>query len=154
MKKDAYLSDCKKHRYWLLREWDDSKPKILFIGLNPSYANETIDDRTITRLISFSRDFWGYGGFYIANLFSLITPFPEVLFKDQQPVGPKNDTTIQHLFTLTEKTIIMWGNGGAHLKRDIEILPLISTPWCFGKTVSNHPKHPLYLPYSTQLIPF
>ena len=44
-------------------------PLILFIGLNPSTADETKNDPTIRRCINFAKD-WGYGGVMIANLFA------------------------------------------------------------------------------------
>jgi hypothetical protein len=40
----AKFSIDKKHRYELSRHWDLSKSDILFIMLNPSIANEDIDD--------------------------------------------------------------------------------------------------------------
>ena len=70
MKKDAILSDCKKYRYSLSRTWDESKPLIGFIGLNPSTADDVIDDPTITRCINFAKS-WGGGGLYMGNLFLL-----------------------------------------------------------------------------------
>lgn len=48
MQKEATISDDQIYRYKLSRTWDSTKPTILFIGLNPSIANETIDDPTIT----------------------------------------------------------------------------------------------------------
>jgi Uncharacterized protein conserved in bacteria len=52
----AKFSIDKKHRYELSRHWDLSKSDILFIMLNPSIANEDIDDPTIKRLISFTEN--------------------------------------------------------------------------------------------------
>ena len=74
----AKLSDNKKHRYSLKRIWDKDKPKVLFIMLNPSLADNYKDDPTIRRLIKFAKLF-GYGGFYVGNLFSYITPYPKEL---------------------------------------------------------------------------
>ena len=51
----AKSSIDKKHRYELSRHWDLSKSDILFIMLNPSIANENIDDPTIKRLINFTK---------------------------------------------------------------------------------------------------
>ncbi len=68
MRTDAKLSDCRIYRYALWRIWDDAKPLVMFIGLNPSTADETEDDPTIRRCISFAQN-WGYGGLYMANLF-------------------------------------------------------------------------------------
>lgn len=60
----AKMSPEKDYRYALWRVWDDSKA--MFIGLNPSTANETENDPTIRRVIRFARD-WGNG-----DLFKLI----------------------------------------------------------------------------------
>ena len=48
----AELSECRTYRYVLWRIWDNSKPKIMFIGLNPSTADENTDDNTITRTVA------------------------------------------------------------------------------------------------------
>ena len=82
IKRHALLSKDKKYRYSLKRIWDKDKPKVLFIMLNPSLADNYKDDPTIRRLIKFAK-LYGYGGFYVGNLFSYITPYPsELLDKD------------------------------------------------------------------------
>ena len=43
MKNTAKLSECRKYRYALWRTWDDSKPYVMFVGLNPSTADENTD---------------------------------------------------------------------------------------------------------------
>lgn len=42
MLKEALLSDDRRYRYVLSRTWDEAKPTVLFIGLNPSTADEKI----------------------------------------------------------------------------------------------------------------
>lgn len=71
MKKNAILSDDRKYRYVLSRNWDETKPTVLFIGLNPSIADESEDDPTIRRCINFAKD-WGYGGILMTNLLSFV----------------------------------------------------------------------------------
>ena len=61
MKKDAVLSEDRKYRYLLSRNWDDTKPTALFIGLNPSTADEKEDDPTINKCISYAKS-WGNPG--------------------------------------------------------------------------------------------
>ena len=56
MKTNAIFSECRKYRYALCRIWDDSKPYAMFIGLNPSTADETEDDPTIRRCINYAKD--------------------------------------------------------------------------------------------------
>ena len=58
MKKDAILSEDRKYRYVLSRIWDESKPLVVIIGLNPSTADEKDDDNTIKKCINFSKN-WG-----------------------------------------------------------------------------------------------
>ena len=43
MNKGAEFSPCKKYRYKLWRIWDDTLPLVMFIGLNPSTADEIND---------------------------------------------------------------------------------------------------------------
>src|SRR5947209_6307215 len=82
----AVFSEDRKYRYVLWRIWDTNKDIIQFIGLNPSTANEMHDDNTIGRIKNFTHD-WGYGGFYMTNLFGLVTPYPEDLKTCKNPVG-------------------------------------------------------------------
>ena len=49
LKTDAKFSACRKYRYALWRNWDESKPSAMIIGLNPSTADENENDPTITR---------------------------------------------------------------------------------------------------------
>lgn len=55
----AIFSDDRRCRFSLFRVWDETKLNIMFIGLNPSTANEIVNDPTIRRVISFASS-WGY----------------------------------------------------------------------------------------------
>ena len=67
-----------KNRYQLWRIWNNNKPLILFILLNPSTADDKNDDKTVKKLIGFTKKY-DYGGFYIGNLFSYISPSPQII---------------------------------------------------------------------------
>jgi hypothetical protein len=67
-----------KRRYQLWRLWDKQKPLLLYILLNPSHANEKTNDRTVLKLIGFSKR-KGYGGFYLGNIQTYISPKPAAL---------------------------------------------------------------------------
>ena len=56
----------------------------MFIGLNPSTANEITNDPTIRRVQRFAFD-WGYGGVYMMNLFAYITAYPKELEHAESP---------------------------------------------------------------------
>lgn len=55
MKKGAELSLDRIYRYALYRTWDESLPKVMFVGLNPSTADEFSDDPTIRRCLNFQK---------------------------------------------------------------------------------------------------
>jgi len=145
----AKFSIDKKHRYELSRHWDLSKSDILFIMLNPSIANEDIDDPTIKRLISFTREF-KYGGFFVANLFTYITPYSKTL---DTSIGltKLNLKTIKNLVNKVDEVIYAWGNS---IKEPQELKNLVKNPKCFGKNLNGTPKHPLYLSSNSKLIKF
>ena len=69
LKTGAIFSRCKNYRYALWRNWDDLKPDVMIIGLNPSTADEKENDPTIVRCIKFAKS-WGYGGVCVTNLFA------------------------------------------------------------------------------------
>lgn len=70
MKKGAIFSHDRKHRFLLWRKWS-KKPKVLYIGINPSIGNAKREDVTLHKLIKLTKHN-GYGGFYIANLHSKV----------------------------------------------------------------------------------
>ena len=74
----AVFSECGKYRYALWRIWDESKPAVMFIGLNPSTADEKESDPTITKVISFAKS-WGFGAVYMCNSFPYISTNPDEL---------------------------------------------------------------------------
>jgi hypothetical protein len=145
----AKFSKDKKHRYELSRHWDLSKSDILFIMLNPSIANENIDDPTIKRLINFTKKF-NYGGFFVANLFTYITPYSKTL-DTSSGLTKLNLKTIKNFVNKAEEVVYAWGNS---IKEPEELKNLVENPKCFGRNLNGTPKHPLYLPSNSKLIKF
>lgn len=137
-------------RYQLWRIWNQEKPLLLYILLNPSYANAETDDRTVLKLINFTKKF-GFGGFYLGNLHSYITPYPKLL-KDKIIL---NDTSnIKHLKKMKEKcvkVVFAWGNTDNLPEWTIG---MFENPLCFKRNKNGSPTHPLYLSCKTVLIPF
>ena len=124
MKKNATFSDCRKYRYALWRTWDSEIPYAMFVGLNPSTADETEDDPTIRRCLNYARD-WGYGGLCMVNLFGFRATQPNDMKDASDPIGPDNDT---YLITLAKDAgviIAAWGNHGSYLNRSSEIIKVI-----------------------------
>lgn len=150
IKRHALLSKDKKYRYSLKRIWDNDKPKVLFIMLNPSLADNYQDDPTIRRLIKFAK-LYGYGGFYVGNLFSYITPYPSELLDKDLMFSKKNIHEIKKMTGLTKDVVYGWGNS---FEEPEWLKQIISNPKCFGKNKNKTPKHPLYLSYNNKLVDY
>ena len=150
MKKDAILSEDRKYRYVLSRIWDESKPLVVIIGLNPSTADEKDDDNTIKKCINFSKN-WGYGGLYMLNLFAFRATAPSDMFNASSPIGEENSKYIEKYSKLSDKVICAWGNNGNFKNRSKEVLLNIENKFYLKLNKSGEPAHPLYL--SKDLIP-
>ncbi len=150
----AKFSVCRHWRYSLWRVWDPDKDKIIFIGLNPSTADENVDDATMCRLRGFSKS-WDYGGFIMLNLFGYRSTDPRALKQDGDIIGPDNDKIIKEHISGVEKVVCCWGAHGALGGRSVAVIEMIKsckvTPWCFGITGSGEPLHPLYLASDSRL---
>lgn len=128
----------------------------MFIGLNPSTADETEDDPTIRRCISFARD-WGYGGVFMLNLFAFRATVPSDMFKAKNPIGPLNDSRLEFFSEQCEQVVAAWGVHGAHQERGkrVSAFPCFHGKlFCLGTTKQGHPRHPLYLKRDTKLEAF
>ena len=154
MNSGATFSPCRNYRYSLWRRWlgHDSR-YAMFIGLNPSTADETHDDPTIKRCIAFAK-VWGYSGLYMVNLFAFRATNPRVMLRATDPVGPDNDEHLQRLAQGAGVVIAAWGARGTHLGRDHHVREIIPNLHYLRLTKDGHPGHPLYLPSDLQPIPF
>jgi hypothetical protein len=67
----AEFSPCRTWRYALWRHWDwqGHANCVMFVGMNPSTADELVNDKTISNCIGFAKR-WGFGGIYMLNLFA------------------------------------------------------------------------------------
>ncbi len=116
----------------------------MFIGLNPSTADETEDDPTIRRCINFAKS-WGYGGLCMANLFAYRATQPEDMKRASDPIGDKNDETLILLAQNAGVIVGAWGNDGVFLNRSEDVRALISELNVLKVNKSGEPAHPLYL---------
>ena len=146
MKKHAVISQDNKYRYQLSRIWDDEKPSVLFIMLNPSTADADVDDPTIRRVVNFAKS-WGYGGVFVANLFAFRSTDPKALKHIGDPFGEENIAHVQLLIGLTDKVVYAWGNNQ---KEPEWLCNLVGTPYCIDISKKGIPKHPLYLKSNLQ----
>jgi len=148
----AIFSDCRKYRYVLWRNWDESKPSLMFIGLNPSTANESKNDPTIRRVIQFAND-WGYGSVYMLNLFAWVSAYPADLKTCKDPLGD-NDKWLSDIGTKCNQVIFAWGSFKEAKKRSKEVIKLFTDGQCLVQNNDGSPKHPLYVAGNTKPVKF
>lgn len=139
--KGACFSDCGRYRYSLWRIWDRNLPTVMCIGLNPSTANAEEPDPTIRNLTTMLEKS-GYGGFYMMNLFALVTPKPNDLRACPDPIKD-NDTHLDNVSQKCDDVIFCWGAFKQAEYRAKKIIQKFPNALCFGKTAKGHPIHPL-----------
>ena len=148
---DAKFSPCRTWRYELRRLWSEKEPMVC-IGLNPSTADETLNDPTIRRCIGFAkRD--GFGGLVMLNLFGLRSTDPSALYTHPDPEGPGNYETIRQ-YRHYSCVVACWGNHSKLAGHGCFMARAMNSLHCFGLTKSGCPKHPLYLSSQTPIIPW
>lgn len=144
MKKNAVFSPCRRYRYALWRRWHEDKPLVLFIGLNPSTADEIHDDPTLIRCINFAKH-WGYGGVCIANLFAYRATKPKDLYARKNVIGKDNNRWLTQLADDADLIVAAWGNHGRYQNRATDVKTLFSALHYLKLTKTGQPAHPLYL---------
>lgn len=152
IERSAVLSPCRTYRYALTRRWGRG-PYAMFIGLNPSTADETHDDPTIRRCIAFARA-WGYEALCMTNLFAYRATQPADMKKAADPVGWENDSTLTTLARCSGVVVAAWGAHGTYKGRDQSARLLVPRLHYLRLTKDGHPGHPLYLPASLKPIAF
>lgn len=149
IKRGAEFSPCRTWRYALWREWGFDGKFVALLGLNPSTADEAIDDPTIKRCIRFAKD-WGYDGLLMLNAYGFRATKPRVMKAATDPNGPGNDEAILIRIAQAELVVAAWGVH-CEATRSQALLQLIGrTVHCLGKTKGGHPTHPLYIKADTK----
>ncbi|MDD4972025.1 MAG: DUF1643 domain-containing protein [Paludibacter sp.] len=133
----------RQYRYVLWRTWDERKPYVNFIGLNPSTADQDNDDPTIRRVKRFASD-WGYGGIYMTNLFALVTPYPSILASVPDPLGD-NNSWLSRIATMCKDVLFAWGSFPQAKERAQEVIRMFPDALALVINQDGTPRHPLYV---------
>ena len=157
MHRTAVISDDGKYRYTLERDWEEGSSRCVFIMLNPSTADDRVDDPTVRRCIAYAKRFGCYG-LTILNLFAYRSTDPKALLKVKNPIGPANNEWLEAAFQVLEKSIVIfaWGAGANKYQdrvKEVEMLAEANgiSPSVLGLTKRGYPIHPLYQPKDAQL---
>lgn len=154
---NAQFSDDRVYRYSLTRLVPvtfsfEPRPftgrTVMFIGLNPSTADETNDDPTIRRLIDFASR-WGFTRMFMTNLFAFRATDPRVMKAYQEPIGAENDHWLRLRGDESDLIVACWGNDGEHLGRGAAVMQMFPNMHAFRVTKIGQPEHPLYMKATT-----
>ncbi|MBA4374427.1 MAG: hypothetical protein C0402_16370 [Thermodesulfovibrio sp.] len=146
----SVFSECEQYRYKLIEIWDDTKPLVLWILMNPSVACLEYSDPTLRKTGTFSRR-WGYGGQMIGNVHAYRATDKYRLLEVADPVGPSNDRSIQEMAKQAKTIVIAYGKPPGKLcARGRKVIEMLKDH--FGLSYLRMaadgvtPCHPLYLP--------
>jgi hypothetical protein len=150
------VAEIKVRVYFLRRTTSGGSRIATFIMLNPSTADAQADDPTIRKCIGFCR-LWGCGELYVVNLFALRTTDPRMIGRTLDPVGTDNRVWVEHATGCADMVVCAWCAYGTYMDQGKTVLGWIKDacgPMCLGVTKDGHPKHPLYVRYGAELVPF
>lgn len=162
----ACFDTDERFRYTLWRRWPVEPPKSLFamraaydglvafVGLNPSTADESQNDPTVTRCINFAKD-WGFSGMVMLNLFAYRATDPKEMKAVPRPLGVRNMAAIMNVAAIVNQVVACWGVHGEHQDRGDTVAELLLRRFPgkvvhLGLTKDGHPRHPLYLASDTK----
>jgi hypothetical protein len=149
------FSPDRKHRFALWRdlklfnslEFEIKPGYCMFVGLNPSTADETRNDPTVARCIKYAMR-WGFEQFLMTNIFAYRATDPSDMKKFPDPIGAENDYWLSRLAADAGMVVCAWGSHGAYLNRGPivqSLLARIQPLHCLTLTKDGFPGHPLYL---------
>lgn len=152
MIRNAFFSPDRAHRLWLYRGWDERKPYVFYVGLNPSKADHKVDDMTVKKGIGFA-EILGCGSAYFANAHSLISTDPKRLYGAPDAIHPDTDRYLLSLAVGAYRLIVCWGAFPKFDQRFNAVSDLLArySPKCFGRTRNGYPHHISRIAYSTPL---
>lgn len=158
---DAVFSADGRHRQIMRRWLGESFPEryILFIGMNPSTADGTVNDPTCAREWSFAQR-EGYAGMAKGNVGDYRATHPKMLLvPGVVAASPDNLPSLRASARGADRVVLCHGKlnkalaaAGAELVQALREDGIAL--WCFGTNGDGSPKHPLYLRADTPLVPF
>ena len=157
---DASFTDA-QHRQIMRRWMGDRFPEryVLFIGMNPSTADATVNDPTCAREWNFARR-EGFTGMVKANVGDYRATDPKSLLAPGVVASsPANLPTILEAARGAALVVICHGKlNKALAPAGREIVSALRADgirlFCFGINADGSPKHPLYQRLDAPLIPF
>jgi hypothetical protein len=157
------FSTDRKYRYTLWRSWTVEsifeepmdQGYLQVIGLNPSTADETKNDPTVSRCIGYAKR-WGFSALCMTNLFGWRATDPQAMLAQPEPIGCDNDKWLVEISKEAGLVLCAWGKHGLHQNRQQAVLSLLANKelYCLKQNADGTPIHPLYQNRKLQPIRF
>jgi hypothetical protein len=154
----ATFSEDRVYRYHLWRGWGDREHRCVFVGVNPSDADERDNDQTITKCVGFAKR-WAFGALDMLNPFALVSTDVTGLLRHPDPIGPENDKYLEHVLANASRIVWAWGKHPVRVRKLIRqriesagwfAVPRHCEVGTLGHNGDGSPRHPLMLPYATR----
>lgn len=132
-----------------------------FLMLNPSTADQNVNDPTVRRVVQYAKD-WGFSDVTVLNLFAYRSTDPDKLLDMglANSIGPKNDRYIEDVVAKSSRIVVAWGRTfqqeevfRARVRAVVRMLAH-KTVLTLGLNDDGSPKHPLYVEKSVVPRPF
>jgi hypothetical protein len=152
------------HRYILHRSWIGTGGQVNFVMLNPSTADDLVDDPTIRKCVGFAKR-WGYSRMVVTNLFAYRATEPRDLQSllgnsetwDIAKGGPENERVVINNALESDLVCCAWGEHGRILWQADALIRRLATEfdlWCIGITAAGKPLHPSRAAYTDAPVRF
>ena len=142
---DAIFSDCKKYRYRLTIQNDNSSGSetVCVVMQNPSVANVEIADKSVQFLekLIFTK---GYSEFRNVKKIIIVNQFAFIKTNDfngsELHIGQKNDAHILEAIREADTVLIAWGRSNRYSERKAVVNTMLAEH--SGKTLLETKSHP------------
>lgn len=150
-----------RYRYWLDRDLGSGNETYVWIGKNPSKANDVRNDSSVSRVMRRAKE-KGFGKLVVVNLYAYVSPDPRRLldsFLDARgPIGPRNLDYIDKALQEADCVLLGWGAAYIGPKHEANVLGMVreagKPTYCLGLTMKGSPVHPGRMSTDTQTVPF
>ena len=159
---DADFSNCGRYRRKLMRDWTpagEAPRTVMFVGMNPSVADEEVSDPTCHR----ERDFavrWEFTRYLKGNVLDWRATSPADLPSNPRiACSPENVRAVAEMAAESHWVVLAYGKLHPRFRPAVaEVLRAVADSgrplYCLGRNKDGSPKHPLYLRKDTQPVRF
>lgn len=155
------FSDDRRRRYWFEAALSGVGGACLFLMLNPSSADEQVQDRTVGKCKEFAER-GGYGKLAIVNLLSYRSPNPEEALAHCGYRDTLNERHVAEAARQADAIVCAWGNWGSRAREQVAAVGEMLCAEGHEKklrilgdlTQKSQPPHPARLGYERELRPW